>query len=185
MLWKGVRVLWIDCDDEIYSSFAVSTWWTSRSDGGSDLPWMSELSYPQWHANFLQHKTWGLLVTYGRQDWLSLYEDGIWICEQYVLWKCAWISLYRSLNLFTCKMTDVAARIKLRWRNPPNHFGTKGYLRLQNAGQIIVLVCKYFNGTSLPEIDGQSRKATHFSHKCKASIPIPVIQFGLIYHYAL
>ena len=29
-------------DDEIYSSFAVSTWWASRSNGGSDLPWMSE-----------------------------------------------------------------------------------------------------------------------------------------------
>ena len=52
---EGVSVLWIDGDDEIYSSFAVSTWWTSRSDGGSDLPWMSEPSYPQRHANFLQH----------------------------------------------------------------------------------------------------------------------------------
>ena len=31
-----------DGDDEIYSSFAVSTWWASRSNGGSDLPWMSE-----------------------------------------------------------------------------------------------------------------------------------------------
>ena len=50
-------------------------------------------------------------------------------------------------------MIHVATRIKFELKEPPNQLGEIG-LCLRNTGQIIVLVCKYFNGTSVPEIDG-------------------------------
>ena len=79
------------CYDEIYSSFAVSTWWASRSTGGFALPWMSEpLLWSLLFFWLLNNSFWNVHIVL--KESCFYYKGAVTI-----KWKGLWTELKKEL----------------------------------------------------------------------------------------